>query len=210
MADHRRLCLRRRARGWGAGMILFLLLQAGGCKTPFSTREPEAPKTSQSTWVQPTSPNYVMINLRTAVAERNSQNYLRCLADTGLVPFVFVYIPESAVGAANPGLFLRWDKEGERNYLNQLLAFLPRDSVSSLSMTLIRESTYQDSVVLVQEYVLTVGHRQQKEGAPRQMRGQAEFRLVRSSEELWYIRRWADYATGDYPTWSALRAYFGK
>lgn len=192
-----------------AGYVL-LLAAALGCKTPFSTREPEEPRTSQSTWVQPTSPAYVMINLRTAIAERNSQNYLRCLADTSLVPGSFAFFPDPAVAAANPGLFLRWDKESERNYLNQLLAFVPRDSVSSLSMTLIRESTYQDSVVLVQEYVLTVGHRQQREGAPRQMRGQAEFRLIRSSEELWYIRRWADYATGDYPTWSALRAFFGK
>jgi hypothetical protein len=186
------------------------LLLAAGCKTPFSTREPEEPKTTQSTWVQPTSPNYVMINLRTAVAERNSQNYLRCLADTSLVTASFAYLPESAVGAANPGLFLHWGKESERNYLNQLLAFLPKDSVSSLSINLIRESTFQDSVVLVQEYVLTIGHRQQTEGAPRQMRGQAEFRLMRSSEELWYIHRWADYATGDYPTWSSLRAFFGK
>ncbi len=182
---------------------------AAGCKTPFSTREPEKPFTSQSTWVQPTSPALVMVNLCTAMTERNSGNYLRCLADTGLVPASFAYQPESAVGAANPGLFLHWGKESERNYLNQLFAFLPSDSVSTLSMTLIRENTFQDSVILVQEYVLTVAHSRQQE-APRQMRGQVEFRLVRSSEELWYIRGWADYATGSYPTWSGLRAYFGK
>jgi len=193
----------------GGCLLLAAVVLTAGCKTPFSTREPEEPITSQSTWVQPTSPALVMVNLRTAVAERNSLNYLRCLADTGLVPVSFAYQPESAVGAANPGLFLRWDKESERNFLNQLFAFLPSDSVSSLSMTLIRESTFQDSVILVQEYVLTVAHRRQQE-APKQMRGQAEFRLVRSSEELWYIRGWADYATGSHPTWSALRAYFGK
>ncbi len=195
----------KRAGGW----LLLAVVLAVGCKTPFSTREPENPVTKQSTWVQPTSPALVMVNLRTAMAERNSSNYLRCLADTSLAPASFSYQPESAVGAANPGLFLRWDKESERNFLNQLFAFLPSDSVSSLSLTLIRENTFQDSVILVQEYVLTVAHRRQQE-APRQMRGQAEFRLLRSSEELWYIRGWADYATGANPTWSALRAYFGK
>lgn len=195
------------SRSWR--FLCMVMLLAAGCKTPFSTREPEAPVTSQSTWVQPTSPALVMVNLRTAIAERNSQNYLRCLADTNLAPVSFSYFPESAVGAANPGLFLDWGKESERNYLNQLLAFLPADSVCSLSMSLIRENTFQDSVVLVQEYVLTLAHRRQEE-APRRMHGQAEFRLVRSSEELWYIHRWADYATDDNPTWSALRAYFGK
>lgn len=190
-------------------LLPVLLLLAAGCKTPFSTREPETPVTTQSSWVQPTSPALVMINLRTAIAERNNQNYLRCLADTGLVHASFIYQPEPAVGAANPGLFSRWDKESERNYLNQLLAYLPADSVSSLTLNLIRENTYQDSVVLVEEYVLTVGHRHQDE-APRRMQGQAEFRLVRSSEELWYIRRWADYATNQHPTWSALRAWYGK
>lgn len=190
-------------------LLPLLGILAAGCKTPFSTREPEKPVTSQSTWVQPTSPSLVMINLRTAVAERNIQNYLRCLADTSLVRASFIYQPEPAVGAANPGLFARWGKESERNYLNQLLAYLPADSVSSLSLNLIRENTYQDSVVLVEEYILTVGHRHQGE-APKRMQGQAEFRLVRSSEELWYIRRWADYATASYPTWSALRAWYGK
>jgi hypothetical protein len=198
----------------GVKSLAFRLLPAlwlltGGCKTPFSTREPEKPITSQSNWVQPTSPALVMINLRTAISERNSQNYLRCLADTSLVSASFSYAPESAVGAANPGLFLHWGKESERNYLNQLLAFLPADSISSLALSLIRENTYQDSVVLVEEYILTIAHRHQDE-APRQMRGQAEFRLVRSNEELWYIRSWVDYATEDYPTWSALRAYYGK
>ncbi|HNW58157.1 MAG TPA: hypothetical protein PKI62_00605 [bacterium] len=190
-------------------LLLALGLLAVGCKTPFSTREPETPITTQSTWVQPTSPSLVMINLRTAIAERNSQNYLRCLADSAQVRAAFSYVPESAVGAANPGLFSRWGKESERNYLNQLLAYVPADSVSSLTLNLIQENTFQDSVVLVEEYVLTVAHRHQDE-APRRMQGQAEFRLVRSSEELWYIRSWADHATGDHPTWSALRAYYGK
>ncbi len=194
---------------------LFILLAGIGllcvqCKTPFSTREPEEPNSSQSNWVQPTSPNYVMINLRTCISEKNSQNYLRCLADTGTAAVTFYYIPESSVAAANPGLFNGWNKESERNYLNQLLAYLPKDSLSTLTLTLIRENAFQDSVVLVQEYILTMGHKQQTEGCPRQFRGQAEFRLRRSAEDLWYIYKWSDFATGDQPAWSVLRAFFGK
>ncbi len=196
---------------WLSGLFLAGLIFASlSCKTPFSTREPETPNASQSNWVQPTSPNYVMINLRTAVTEKNSQNYLRCLADTGTAAVSFRYIPESSVAAANPGLFQEWSKESERNYLNQLLAYLPGDSLSTLTLTLIRENAFQDSVVLVQDYVLTLGHKQQSAGCPRQFRGQAEFRLRRSDEDLWYIYRWSDFATADQPAWSVLRAFFGK
>lgn len=191
-------------------IIWLSIMMHVSCKTPFSTRDPEPPISGQSSWVQPTSPNYVMINLRNAIAEKNINNYLRCLADTSLVQSSFLFVPDPAVLAANPGLFTRWDKEKERNYLNQMMAFLPKDSTCSVLFTLKSENTFQDSVILVQNYDLSVAHKQQASGCPKFMRGQAEFRLVRAAEDLWYIYRWTDYATGDESTWSALRAFFGK
>ena len=190
--------------------ICIVILWHVACKTPFSTREPEPPISGQSSWIQPTSPSYVMINLRKAIAEKNNNNYLRCLADTNLVQQSFRYFPEPSVAAANPGLFINWDKEAERNYLNQMTAYLPGDSASSVVFTLISENTFQDSVILVQDYALIVAHKQQAAGCPKAMQGQAEFRLARSVDDLWYVYRWTDYATGDLSTWSLLRAFFGK
>ncbi len=191
-------------------IITFFMIGGIECKTPFSTREPEPPKNSQSTWIQPTSPSYVIINLKKAISEKNANNYLRCLADSSTAPRSFIYLPDAAVNAANPNLFEKWDKEKERNYLNQLLVYLPKDCTSTVEFQLKSENTFQDSIILTQDYTLIVAHKQQQQGCPKYMKGQAEVRLIRSSEDLWYIHRWSDYATGDQPTWSALRAFFGK
>jgi hypothetical protein len=190
---------------------MWVLLLVLSCKTPFATRDPEPPKSQQSTWIQPTSPSYVLINLRNAIAEKNTQNYLRCLADTGKVVKRFLFIPEPSINAANPGVFRNWGHEEERIYLNQLLLYLPKDSTSQLTLTPLRESAYQDSVILVQEYQLKLHHQRQAQVGLQLTRGQVEFRLIRSFENMWYIHRWTDYAiAGSQPTWSAVRAVFGK
>jgi len=188
-------------------MICVLFLT---CQSPFATRDPEPPKNQQSTWIQPSSAAYVLINLRNAVAEKNTQNYLRCLADTQKVAKRFLYIPEPTVHAANPGVFRQWGYEEERIYLNQLLLYLPPDSVSKLVLTPLKESVYQDSVILMQEYELTLQHQRQGQVGLRVTAGQIEFRLIRSLENEWYIHRWTDFATASKPTWSAVRAEFGK
>jgi hypothetical protein len=145
-----------------------------------------------------------------AIAEKNVTNYTRCLADTGNSSRTFGYLADPTIANANPGLFEKWGKEEEQNYLNQLNFFLPEDSTSRVSLDLLREDTRQDSVFFLYEYELTVRHKVEAEECPRLMKGQAELRIERTAEELWYIYRWSDNSTGSDPTWSALRAYFGK
>ena len=181
------------------------------CKTPFSTREPENPSTEQSSWIQPTSPAIVLVNLRNALAEKNVTNYMRCLADTGYAPRPFRYVADPAVANSNPGLFDNWGYEREQVYINQLKLFLPKDSTSALNLTPLSETpTQQDSAVFIQAYHLVVNYKCDQPECFRILDGQAEFRFVRNNEDLWYIHRWEDKSTGDNPTWSVLRAYFGK
>ncbi|OPZ73010.1 MAG: hypothetical protein BWY83_00348 [bacterium ADurb.Bin478] len=194
----------------GLGWLGWVMLPALACRSPFATRDPEPPINQQSSWIQPTSSSYVMVNLRNAIAEKNAQNYLRCLADTGKAGRRFLFIPEQSVNAANPGVFRNWGYEQERIYLNQLLLYLPKDSTSQLMLTSLRESVYQDSVILLQEYELTLRHQRQATVGLVKTRGQIEFRLIRSIENMWYIHRWTDYATASQPTWSAVRAAFGN
>lgn len=189
---------------------VFLMLLAFSCDNPFATRNPEPPKNEQSTWIQPTSPNYVLANLRNAISEKNITNYMRCLADTSNSDKQFRYVAEPSVANANPGLFERWDKQDEFNYLNQLSAFVPKDSTQKASLTTLKENTFQDSVILFQSYELDVHYNCQEIDCIHDMEGQVEFRLVRTNEDLWYIYRWSDFSTGDNPTWSDLRAVFGK
>jgi len=191
--------------------VLFLFVVVfSNCKTPFSTREPEEPKTQQSSWIQPTSPSYVMVNLKNAIAEKNITNYLRSLADTSNSQKQFRYVADPAVANANPSLFDHWGLDNEQTFINQLMLFLPKDSTSRLSLVLKSENTFQDSVVLVQDYHLVTNHTCKETECPRVMDGQAEFHLIRTAEDLWYIYLWIDHSVGDSPTWSKLRAYFGK
>ncbi|MBN2001016.1 hypothetical protein JW935_25955 [candidate division KSB1 bacterium] len=180
------------------------------CSNPFATREPEEPKSNQSTWIQPTSPTFLMANLRNAIKEKNAINYLRCLADTSESQLTFRYDADPAVANAHPGLFDRWGIEQEQTYFNQLLFFLPADSTSSLSLELLRENVFQDSVILLQRYQLTIRHKCRALDCPRMMEGQAEIKLLKNTSEFWYIYKWSDFSIGELPTWSELRAYFGK
>jgi hypothetical protein len=180
------------------------------CENPFGTREPEAPNTSQSKWIQPTSPNYVLVNLKNALLEKNNSNYLRCLADTSVSKLEFKFFADPAAMNANPGLFQRWGKEDEVNYLNQLFSILPKDSTIGATFNRLKETTFQDSVILLQTYSLVFNEKCDSAPCMRYMEGQAEFRLLRTEDDLWYIYRWSDFSTSDNETWSDLKARFGK
>lgn len=189
-------------------LIVFIVF-AVGCQNPFATREPEKPESKQSTWIQPTSPDFVLINLINSINEKNITNYIRCLADTSNSKKNFNYLAEPSVALQNPGLFTHWQKEEELNFLNQLILYLPNDSTSQLLLKSLREHSDQDSVILVKEYTLKLGLKC-TDMCPKNVQGQAEFRLSKTDEDLWFIHQWSDFSTGDKNNWSDLRSYFGK
>jgi hypothetical protein len=180
------------------------------CEFPFKTREPENPTSNQSKWIQPTSPMYAIINLKSSIAEKNITNYLRCLADTSNSSKQFKYIAEPSIANIYPSTFQNWGKSSENIYLNQLMAFLPKDSTSSVTLSLLQEDVYGDSAKLVHSYRLMVEHSCNSSNCPHFMKGQCEFWLAKNAQDMWHIYRWMDFSTGDDATWSVLRAYFGK
>ena len=180
------------------------------CENPFATRDPEQPSTSQSNWIQPTSPQYVLVNLENALLEKNKTNYLRCLADTSVSNLSFKFFADPAAMNVNPGLFERWGKEDEANYLNQLYSTLPKDSTFSVDFNRLDETTFQDSVILRKSYTLDFNEKCRPGLCMRNLEGQAEFRLLRTEDDLWYIYRWSDLSKSDSLTWSDLKARFGK
>ena len=191
-------------------LILIGMICNMGCTFPFATREPEEPQNKQSSWIQPTTPSYVIANLVNSIREKNITNYLRCLADTSETGFLFRFIADPAVANNSPGLFTNWRKDHETNYMNQLLLFLPDDSLSQLSFTLKSEINFVDSVALVQEYELEIHHKCNAPDCPTFMKGQSELRLVRNQSDLWFIYQWRDDTIDQNPSWSQLKAYFGK
>ncbi len=191
----------------GAAALSILYI---GCENPFATRDPEPPKQTRSSWIQPVSPAYVLINLKNAFAEKNNANYLRCLADSATTKRRFSFVADDATMSVYPSLFTRWSKEEEANFLNQLFSYLSKDSTVSVTFERLNETVYQDSVVLLQSYELRAAYNCPTKDCPRVWRGQAEFHFIRSEDEAWSIYKWIDYATGDQQTWSRLKALFGQ
>ena len=192
-------------------LSVLLLMLSLRCECPFETREAEEPTERQSSWIQPTTVRDVMENLKKAIAEKNSTNYLRCLADSSHHGVAFRFIPDPTEATANPGMFEHWGRDHEKNYYEQLLRYLPADSVSQLVLTDFLENPLgQDSTRVRQDYRLVLHHKYDSDVCPRISEGQVNLTMIRSPEDLWYIYRWTDLATGELPSWSAVKASFGR
>ena len=190
------------------------MLAAGvsACKNPFATREAEPPVASRSRWIPPSQPQDVLENLRNAVVEEHLLNYLKCLSDSLTTGREFTFEAEPSVVANYPDLFAAWDVDHERRYLDQLFQATPRDSLRSLRFSNLTEQLGEGNErMLVGDYTLEVHHTLVAEGIPRRVRGRAEFWLIQEPRtSYWYIWRWRDSATSDEPTWSAIKAAFGR
>jgi hypothetical protein len=191
--------------------VLSFFIFTIACDNPFATREPEPPSTIQSNWIQPTSTTIVLANLSNAIEEKNKSNYLRCFADTSVSSKDYVFVPDPAVLAANPGVFSQWNKEAEANYVNQLYSYLPKDSLITVKFT--RETDdidMQDSIIVRKNYTVKMHDRCDADNCIETIIGLAEFRMIRTQDDLWYIYRWRDESVSDSLTWSDHKARFGK
>ena len=186
--------------------LCFCLLLA--CQNPFALRDPEPPVFSRSSWIPPLSPDKVLVNMQNAVAERDVQNYIRCLADPAYGPRVFVFEPDPETAADRPTVFLQWGIERERTVLQQAFALVPSDSSCSLLWTkVVKEIVAPDTAVFVRQYRLDIRHKPAP--FPSRVEGQAEFRLATDRRGEWMVYRWTDNATAGSVSWSRLKAALG-
>lgn len=194
--------------GAAVTVLLVCLIVFGSifCQNPFATRDPEEPVTSQTSWIQPVSPETVLDNLVDAIREKSVDNYIRCFGGTESVRAQFQFIPEISVSNHYQGVFTGWNIFHERNYLNHLFGQLPQDSLSSLILNDVTEFHYGDSVSTMKDYELHVSHTNQ--AVASFVTGRLEMTLKKGQDALWYISYWADFRIGEGPVWSILKAEF--
>ena len=185
-----------------AAMILFISLM--NCDNPFATRKPETPTEDRSTWLQPTSPDRVIDNLRYSIIEANSANYMKCLTDS---VSKYKFVPDQIAYQNNTILFETWNLNSELTYITKVFAGTA-DSIRKVDFTRLEFVDYQDSVLIKIDYKLELKHNL-GEGYPREAEGQANFGLNFSNGE-WYITSWEDYGVIDKYSWSSVKAQFGK
>lgn len=185
-------------------VILILMTGLMGCSV-FDTREPDPPESGVGTWLQPDTPDRVVQNMRNAIAEMNSRNYLRSLAPD------FSFEPTVAAKAREPSLWAGWTMSEEETYFSRLVASSNFLSGHSLQLLDVTENFVDDSRwVYDANYILTVQHSRAAEDVPTDFQGHLVWAFQRSSEGLWYLQAWTDQQSANLPSWSELKSTFVK
>lgn len=187
------------ARAAVPGLILVLLL--AGCDL-FSARTPEPPLDEGGTFLQPDTPEQVVANLQAAVAELNTLNYRRSLADD------VTFTPTATAEARDP-IWSGWGRTEEERYFSTIAAAARQTTGNALelndrSFTILSDDRY----VLDATYRLTVNHR--RTDAPTTVQGRLVWILTRGADGLWQLQSWTDQELGTNPSWSDLKAAFVK
>ncbi|MBV6477819.1 MAG: hypothetical protein HGGPFJEG_00563 [Ignavibacteria bacterium] len=186
-------------------LIPALLIFIAGCGL-FETRSVEPPSQPRSTFTQPTSPDIVLANLSFAVAEKNLDNYIRCLVDTNFSERRFRYFPD-ARSQSNYPVFLSWSIANERSYYSNLLSFTNESASSNLFLSNTSFNTGLDSAIIDAEYLLVFDHN--KQNVAKITKGNLRFIMGTDQRGLWSIHGWYDFLNNENDTtWSVLKANF--
>jgi len=191
--------MRTLTRRYSPVPLVLAVLFLAGCDL-FSTRSPESPIDQGGTYAQPDTPEQVIQNLQAAVAEMNTLNYRRSLAED------LLFRPTATAEARDP-IWAAWSRPEEERYFSTLAAASELGSGHRLDLndrtfTILAEDRY----VLDATYVLTVNHR--RTDAPTTAQGRLVWLLAQGTDGLWHLQEWTDQELGTNPSWSDLKAAF--
>lgn len=188
-------------------VVLGLLVWSGGCEL-FSTRDPEPPKGGSSAFIPATSADLVIQNLKNAISERNTVNYLRCFVDTLSSGRSFEFIPTAAAAGRYASAFASWSLASERAWFSSLSAYLQPSASSVLNLNGTFSILASDSAVYQGDYQLVFPHG--IAGVPETTRGNLQFVIAIDRNSTWGITRWTDNPIGNDPAWSEIKGRFAN
>ncbi len=188
-------------------LFAFIAGFVSGCGI-FETRQPQAPQQGRAGFQPPTSPDIVVQNLVNSIADRNVDNYLSCLSDTGFGGGTFVFQPPADVYRQYQYIFMNWDKSSERAYFNNLTVQSSSSASSALILTSENLTLQGDSALFNANYTLIWPNK--VAGYPQQVEGNLQFSLGVNRNQNWSIYRWIDSGIGDSLTWSDMKARFSQ
>ena len=191
-------------------LLLFLWSGIAGCDL-LTTRDPEKPSESSSSFVPPTSPNIVIDNLTNAIRERNTENYIRCFVDSTFSQLRYSFQAAQSAQTAYGPVFHEWDLSSEQNYFQNMCSKVPTGGESTLILTGAQfESIQADSAVYSATYTLVIQHTE-KDIQEQQAEGTILLMLSLDRNNNWAIHRWMDYnKSGNDFSWSDFKARFSS
>lgn len=182
--------------------IVWLAAIAATIGACFSIREVEPPGNDQADWISPTDYPVLIRNLETAVAQRNTQNYLRCFAPEGLD-----FTPAASLFGNNLSIWRNWSIIDEQTWFDNMRINLVSAAGNSLS---IREQDVQnlsgDSLRFNGAYTLNINHNIST--LSKRFTGQVQFTIRLNTFNEWYISRWTDVEVQPDSSWSLLKLTF--
>jgi len=172
-------------------LIIAVLLLAG-CANPFSSRDSQPPTTGAGTFIQPVSPQIVLINLQKSYEELIVANFARCLDSNFLYHYDFAESQTSDSDTA-------WLFSEELRITESIFNIFLSDSTLSLGLnlqTLInqQDESYGDSAVLYRTYTLSIitEHDNQTADTVHYV-GTSTFTMLENQQGLWNIKTWEDH-----------------
>jgi hypothetical protein len=180
-----------------------------GCEL-FTTREPEKPDSSKSSFQPPVNPNLVISNFISAINEKNTTNYISCLADTLQSDNIqFHFYPSASAYAVYKNLFDNWNLTSEQQYFMSFVSKMLTEDKPVLLLSNLLFNNLPDSVIFQSDYKLTINHTDDTKY--KEFSGSLQFTLMQKSNGLWSIVRWIDVAPqadSIKNTWSIFKAQF--
>jgi len=170
-----------------------------GCDL-FSTRDPEPPTSGSSTFTPPTSADLVIENLTNAIAEKNTENYMRCLVDTLNSGRSYAFIPTAEAAGRYSSTFSEWTLQSEKSYFSALIALTPASVATTLSLSGGFDLIAADSAIYNSDYQLTFPHG--IVSIAETVRGNLQLVLATDRNSLWSIVRWTDNPISNEISWS--------
>lgn len=188
-------------------IIMFLVFCE--CTNPFDTREPEPPQTTKPS--QPIStlqndPDSLLKLLQLAFREPNWNYYNAILIDPARFGIDFFFIPQHDVAYR----MQQWTRQDEINYFVKLTQNRKKNELNLQIYNVegpVQIGASVDTLQTQFSYQLEIPQKNKTE----YYRGQAIFRILRSSQSLWYVFHWEDRIGSDDKvdsTWSVLKINF--
>jgi len=171
-------------------------------------RDDETPTISRNTFVPPTSPDLVMVNLQFSVIEKDVNNYMSCFVDSNYSTRSYSYVPDVISQIQYP-IFQNWKLSNEKTYFTSLLSLMNESATSNVFFSNPVLNTLSDTAVYDADYLLRADH--QKTNVAKTLKGKIRLILSADSRNLWSIHKWIDFQSmNSDTTWSVLKANFSN
>ena len=165
----------------------------------FKTRPVEPPLNANSDWISPTDYQILLDNLKTAIAKRNTQNYLRCFEEAS-----FRFSPAASLLINNESVWQNWSLQDEQTYLDKLFAELTAISGNSLILEEVDlQDVSSDSLRYLGKYTLRMNH--PDTNLTTLFIGQVQWVVKINEFNEWTIHRWQDLEVARDSSWSSLK-----